>query len=192
MRTFREHLVEGEVLQYGRDAYSRYDGMTVYTFKDGSNRWRVWDLDATRTPFVEGSVRRGRIASCSRTTSEGVYRCDEIPSRARRSDDCGTLSAVRAGMESLRAHMGRALTELDEWQARSSEAAEYGTDGYRSVATTLRAAAAAETIEELDRLLRPLFRMIVDSGPLSSDFLPSLGAVRDALQRWRQRHGQGR
>jgi hypothetical protein len=93
-------------------------------------------------------------------------------------------------MESLRAHLDRALTELDEWQARSSDAAEYGTAWYRSVATTLRDAAAAETIEELDRLLRPLFRMIADSGPLSSDFLPSLGAVWDALQRRRQRHGR--
>ena len=47
--------------------------------------------------------------------------------------------------------------------------------------------AQATTIDELEQTLGLVTRMIVDSGPLSGEFLPSLSAVTQALEK-RRRH----
>jgi hypothetical protein len=41
---FDDAFEAGELLVFVRDAYSRYDGMTGYFFRDASGRYRRWDI----------------------------------------------------------------------------------------------------------------------------------------------------
>jgi len=44
-KALRDTFIEGEVLQFERDAWSRYDGVTGYFFRqENSAGTRVWDI----------------------------------------------------------------------------------------------------------------------------------------------------
>lgn len=88
-------------------------------------------------------------------------------------------------MENLKRYVELALVELEQWRTADGDGATpENLDGYRSM---LSRAARAKTIESLEREVSTLLHSIVDSGPLSSDFLPSLELLSRALQEHQRR-----
>jgi hypothetical protein len=95
----------------------------------------------------------------------------------------------RAGIESLREYLDAALRELAvwSWHSRAPDPDPTPPDFYAGLREQLIRARTATTIQQLDAAVQAIVRGIVDSGPLTGDFVPSLHALADALQRRRDR-----
>jgi hypothetical protein len=92
--------------------------------------------------------------------------------------DDGNLDVLLRGVRA-------AIDELEVW----NRVTPFGeAPGFKvGCREALLRSARATTIDELEQSLGMVTRMIVDSGPLSGDFLPSLRAVTQALEK-RRRH----
>ncbi len=90
-----------------------------------------------------------------------------------------------ATLESLRRCLQSAIDELEAWN-RATPLGE-APDFQPACRTVLLRAANATSVEDMEVELGSLTRMIVESGPLSGDFLPSLRTATDALEK-RRRH----
>jgi hypothetical protein len=86
-----------------------------------------------------------------------------------------------ATLESLRSCVQSAISELEAWN-RATPLGD-APDFKPTCRTILLRAARAISLEDMEGELRALTRLIIDSGPLSGDFLPSLRAATDALTR---------
>lgn len=90
----------------------------------------------------------------------------------------------RSGFDALREHIEAAESELADWlKAHREETPEF----FAALEGHLLAARSARSLDELDLRVKAIVRAIVDSGPISGGFLPSLHALADALDRRRQR-----
>ena len=75
------------------------------------------------------------------------------------------------------------LEELQDWCQSSPDASRYSPDFYARVERILRSISRASiSPESVNARYHSLQRLIFDSGPLSSEFLPSLAAFEDTLQ----------
>jgi hypothetical protein len=96
-------------------------------------------------------------------------------------------AVTRASIESLRECLDAALQELSVWKIRAPDPDPTPPDFYAGLREQLMGARRATTIQQLDAAVQAIVHGIVDSGPLTGDFLPSLHTLADALQRRRDR-----
>lgn len=76
-----------------------------------------------------------------------------------------------------------ALVELSEWRSHSRNAARFPDGLYAAIRTELEALRELPFGKELAVGARRLSRRVVDSGPLSGEFLPSFFRLWDGLGR---------
>ena len=91
--------------------------------------------------------------------------------------EAGNLEVLLRGVRA-------AIHELDAW----SKVTPFGeAPGFKAACReVLLQSERATTLDELERSLGIVSRMMVDSGPLSGDFLPSLCPVTQALEKRRR------
>jgi hypothetical protein len=91
-------------------------------------------------------------------------------------------------MFDYRPYLARALEELDAWRDKSP--GPYSDEFYLSVERLLRSMVDCSG-DDLDRRAHDLLHVIMDSGPLDADFVPSFKTLVDALDRLRLRTRAG-
>lgn len=78
------------------------------------------------------------------------------------------------------------ITEIDRFSA-SGAGSQFDIDWYKDIKETIIKAAEASEDRQAEDIMELIGRSIVDSGPLTSSFAPSLDAARDAAYRKRNR-----
>lgn len=82
-----------------------------------------------------------------------------------------------------RAITGKILDELGEWRRSSQDASDYPLAFYESLEQLLRSISGASVSPEgVDHRYHSIQELIMDCGPIDSDFLPSLGEFEVAIR----------
>jgi hypothetical protein len=82
-----------------------------------------------------------------------------------------------------------AVEEIDRWQQTDSpEARWFSRDHIERIKSLLEQARGCSTLEELSLALRTINHILIDSGPMDSDFAPSLSRLTDGLYRLEKRN----